>query len=202
MKYYLSWINRLSNLFAVFSGAVLLAIGFMMVISIIGRNAFNMPIPGDYDITKQTLGVIIACFLPYCVLNGGNLNVDFFTSKASPKTQSRLDALGALCVGFIFVMLAWRTTIALPDVIESNEVAGTINLKTWWVYAGMIPPLWLGVLASFAMAVQLWQGQHIESEAELLLKQANQNPLHTNNPGVLSKKNGANLLNNPAGDQS
>jgi hypothetical protein len=45
-------------------------------------------------------GAAIALFLPWCQLRRGNIIVDFFTAKASDRTNAMLDRFGAL-------LLAW-----------------------------------------------------------------------------------------------
>jgi TRAP-type C4-dicarboxylate transport system permease small subunit len=105
-------------------------------------------------------------------LNGGNLIVDFFTTKASAKTQRILDTIGAFCTAAGLLVFAYKATEAIADVRESNEVSGNIDLPVWWIYAGMAPSLWLAVLAGIVLAIKTWRGEHQESEAEMILRQA------------------------------
>lgn len=172
MKFFINGVQKLCALFAVAGGLLLLAIALMTVVSIIGRFFFNTPVHGDFEYTKQGMGVVVASFIPYCILNGGNLIVDFFTSKASLTTQRYLDTLGAVATGLGIFVFAWQASIAISDVLESNEVSGNVNLPVWWVYAAMAPSLCLAVLASLALTLQTWQGEQQESEAEMILREA------------------------------
>ena len=172
MNGFISIVSRLCRLFATLGGLLLLAIAAMTMVSIIGRYFFDTPIRGDFEMTKQGMGLVVASFIPYCILNGGNLIVDFFTSKASAHTQRVLDTVGALLTGAGLLLFAWKATQAIADVRESNEVSGNIELPLWWIYAGMAPSLWLAVLASLVLAIKTWQGEHQESETDLILRQA------------------------------
>ena len=172
MKFFINGVQKLCVVFAVLGGLLLLAIALMTVVSIVGRFFINTPVHGDFEYTKQGMGIVVASFIPYCILNGGNLIVDFFTSKASEKTQRVLDTLGAIATGLGLLVFAWQASVAIPDVMESNEVSGNVNLPVWWIYAGMAPSLWLAVLAAVALTVKTWQGEHQESEAEMILREA------------------------------
>ena len=171
MKWFNGIVTKLSVWFAVFGGLILMFTAAVTIFSIFGRELFNLSVPA-FDITKAAMGVVIASFLPYCILNGGNLIVDFFTTKTKPRTQAVLDTAGALLTGIGVAMLAWRGTVAIADVRSSSEVVGNLDLPVWWVYLAMAPSLWLAVAASLALAWRFWHGEHLDSEAELILKQA------------------------------
>jgi TRAP-type C4-dicarboxylate transport system permease small subunit len=172
MSFFINTVTRLCKLFAVIGGILLLLIAAMTMVSIIGRFFFDTPIRGDFEITKQGMGLVVASFIPYCILNGGNLIVDFFTTKASEKTQRFLDTVGALCTAAGLLVFAYKASEAIADVRESNEVSGNIDLPVWWIYAGMAPSLWLAVFAGIVLAIKTWQGDHQESEAEMILREA------------------------------
>jgi TRAP-type C4-dicarboxylate transport system permease small subunit len=172
MNGFINTVTRLCQWFAVVGGVLLLIIATMTMVSIIGRFFFDAPIRGDFEMTKQGMGLVVAAFIPYCILNGGNLIVDFFTTKTSAKTQRILDTIGALCTAGGLSLFAYKATEAIADVRESNEVSGNIDLPVWWIYAGMAPSLWLAVFAGIVLAVKTWRGDQQESEAEMILREA------------------------------
>jgi TRAP-type C4-dicarboxylate transport system permease small subunit len=172
MNLFINTVTRLCKLFAVLGGILLLLIAAMTMVSIFGRFFFDAPIRGDFEMTKQGMGLVVASFIPYCILNGGNLIVDFFTTKASENTQRVLDTVGALFTAAGLLMFAYKATEAIADVRESNEVSGNIDLPVWWIYAGMAPSLWLAVLAGVVLAIKTWRGDQQESEAEMILREA------------------------------
>lgn len=172
MQFFIKSIQKICVIFAVLGGLLLLAIAAMTVISVLGRFFFNLPVHGDFEYTKQGMGIVVASFLPYCILNGGNLIVDFFTSKTIQNTQRHLDTLGAAVTGLGLLMFAWQASVAIPDVYESNEVSGNVSLPVWWIYAAMAPSLWLAVFAAIALTMKTALGDQQESEAEQILREA------------------------------
>ncbi len=184
MAFFINTVTRLCKLFATLGGLLLLVIAAMTMISIIGRFFFDTPIRGDFEFTKQGMGIVVASFIPYCILNGGNLIVDFFTSKTSQRTQRVLDTIGALVTGAGLSVFAWKATEAIADVRESNEVSGNVDLPVWWIYAGMAPSLWLAIFAAIVLAVKTWRGEHQESEAEMILREAEASKAQAEKQGV------------------
>ncbi len=171
MKAFIQTVRLLCNWFAIAGGVLLLAIALMTMASVIGRNAFDTPVHGDFDMTKSGLGIVLAAFIPYCIVNGGLIIVDFFTAKAQENTKRRMDLFGTICMVFGLGLFAWRSITGTEDMMESNEVAGNTNILVWWIYAAMAPSFVLATFAAIARAMELWQGDHHETEAEAILKQ-------------------------------
>lgn len=172
MRTFIRYVRLLCDGFAMAGGILLLAIALMTMASVIGRNAFDTPIHGDFDMTKSGLGIVLAAFIPYCIVNGGLIIVDFFTAKSKASTKQRMDIFGTLCMVIGLGLFAWRSVVGTEDMMESNEVAGNTNILVWWVYAAMAPSFVLATFAAIARAMELWMGDHHETEAEAILKQA------------------------------
>jgi len=120
-------------------GAVLTALALMSVASIAGRALFSRPLPGDYELVQTGCALFVALCLPYCQLKNANIIIDFFTAKATRRTQGRLDALGALLVGLVMLLIAWRTGAGLLSIRASGETTTILGMPTWWTYAACCP---------------------------------------------------------------
>jgi len=152
-------LEKLAKLCAVLAGVLLTGITLMTCVSLIGRNTTGWTIVGDFELSGSAAGAAIALFMPWCQLRRGNIMVDFFTAKASPATQDRLDRLGALLLGAAMALMAWRTTIGGLNAWKSQAGSMMLGFPEWAVYVGMVPPLVLAALIAFTQAARGF-GQH------------------------------------------
>ena len=130
------------------AGVILTAITLVTCLSLIGRNTIGVTLAGDYELTAAAAGAAVALFLPWCQLRRENIIVDFFTSRMSGRVNDTLDRFGALLLGAMMLLLAWRTTLGGLNAFRSGSGTMMLGLPEWIVYAAMVPPLVLtGVIA-------------------------------------------------------
>lgn len=144
-------LRRLASAFAVVGSAVALVTGAMTVVSVVGRAAITQPIQGDVELTQFGIALAISLGLPWCQLRSGNIIVDFFTQKASVRTQGWLDGVGCVLLAVMCALLAWRTGVGAFSVHQAHEQSMILELPMWWAYASLAPGLALTAL------VALWQ---------------------------------------------
>ena len=150
-------LEGIARAFALAGRALLAAITGMSVVSIAGRTMLGMPVPGDFELVQVGCAAAIAAFLPYCQLRRGNIIVDFFTTRASRRTQTKLDALGALVLAAVMAVLAWRAAAGMLSVKAAGEVSMIVGFPIWVGYAAIVPSLALASLAGIATAVEAWK---------------------------------------------
>jgi TRAP-type C4-dicarboxylate transport system permease small subunit len=143
---------------ALAGAALLVGIALMSAVSIVGRAAFSSPIQGDYELVQMGVAVFVACSLPLAQVRYANIIVDFFTTNASPRTQRRLDAMGALVVAAVMAFVAWRTMVGTVDMARAGQTSTILGVPTWITYAGMLPGLVLCALAGLWCALEKLRG--------------------------------------------
>jgi len=145
-------LETLAKLFAILAGLLLTGITLMTCASLIGRNTTGVTLVGDFELTGVATGAAIALFMPWCQVRRGNIIVDFFTTKASRQTQAALDRLGALLLGALFALLAWRTTLGGLNSWETGSETTILGFPEWVTYACMVPPFVLCTLIALHQA--------------------------------------------------
>jgi TRAP-type C4-dicarboxylate transport system permease small subunit len=145
-------IERAAKAFAFAGGAALVAMLGMSVASITGRSVLGTPVQGDFELVQLGCAVSIAAFLPWCQFARGNIIVDFFTTRLSPRAQARLDALGALLLALVTALVAWRAAAGALSVWESGERAMISRVPQWIGYAAIVPSLALTALVGLYTA--------------------------------------------------
>jgi len=145
-------LEKLAKLCAILAGVLLTVITLMTCVSLIGRNTIGVTLVGDFELTGVAAGAAIALFLPWCQARRGNIIVDFFTAKASARTNELLDRFGALLLGAAIALLAWRAALGGLNAYTSHSGTMMIGFPEWVVYAAMVPPLALTALIGLAQA--------------------------------------------------
>jgi len=158
----LNWACKIS---AAIGGTALIGIALMTLSSVIGRALFSKPIQGDFELVQLACAVCVAAFLPYCQWQKANIIVDFFTTKASLKTQTRLDGVGALLLSIAVGLAAWRTCVGAISVKGSGETSMLMGFPVWIAYACMVPGLALTSIVALYMSWRLFTGRDSAAEA-------------------------------------
>ena len=151
-------LRRLAVLFAVAGGVAACCVALLTVLSIAGRAALSMPIPGDVELTQFGIALSIALCLPWCQLGGSNIIVDFFTQRVPQTTLGRLDGLGSVLIAAMVGVLAWRTTVGAFSVRSAQETTMILGLPMWWTYAVLAPGFALTALIALFQARRRWHG--------------------------------------------
>ena len=148
MKSISQLLNSLAAACAVLAGIILTGITLLTVFSVVGRDFFGKAITGDFELVAVAAGAAVALFLPWCQVKRGNIIVDFFTSKASSKTNALLDRFGALLMAVFMGVVAWRTSLGGLSAWGNNSGSMMLGFPEWITYCFLVPPLVLaGVIA-------------------------------------------------------
>ena len=142
----MKFITTLAKLCAILAGVLMTFITMLTCISILGRELAGKPITGDFELAGVAAGAAVALFMPWCQVRKGNIIVDFFTNKASQRTNDLLDRFGALVMMLMMGLVAWRTVFGGLNSYESHSGTMILGFPEWITYAVMVPPLCLAAL--------------------------------------------------------
>lgn len=147
------WLAALCRVFAAIGGLVVLAMMLMTVVSVVRRSVLGAPVPGDFELVELGSAVAIFCFLPWCQVSGGNVVVDFFTSRASPRSNHLLSALGDLLYLLIAALLAWRLFHGGAEMRQYGEQTMVLRIPLWWAFPVVMPAMALLVATCAATLI-------------------------------------------------
>jgi TRAP-type C4-dicarboxylate transport system permease small subunit len=147
-------LEPLAKFCAILAGLILTGITLMTCASLVGRNTTGWTLVGDFELTGVAAGAAIGLFLPWCQARRANIIVDFFTARASRRTNERLDRLGALLLGLAVGMLAWRAGIGGLSSWRAQSTTMMLGFPEWIVYAFLVPAL------ALTAVIALWQAVH------------------------------------------
>lgn len=139
--------------FAIAGGLVLVAAILVTVASVVAAR-FGAPILGNTEIVEMAAGVAIAFFLPICQLRGGNVIVDFFTTRVPPRVRDGLDAVMTFLFALVVAVLTWRLIVGGINAADRNRVSMFLALPQWWGYAAAACAMVLWTAVCFYTAVE------------------------------------------------
>lgn len=146
-------LRNLAFALACLSGVVLLVAALVTIASVVGRNFLDVSFDGDTEIVAALGAGAVALFLPWCQFTKGNIIVDFFTSKCSPKSQLVLDRAGAALLALVLIIVAYRTGLGALSAWKSGAGSMLIGIPDWLVQASFLPGLVLTAIIAAAQAV-------------------------------------------------
>ena len=144
------WLLRLAGFFAGVGGLVLLAMMLMTVLSVTLRGVTGRPIPGDYELVELASAIAIFCFLPWCQISGGNVLVDFFTTRAPVRVNHLLGAAADLIYLALAVFLSWRLSVGAAEIHRYAEQTMVLRLPVWTSFVVILPAMAVLVLTTAA----------------------------------------------------
>lgn len=136
---------------ALAGGLVFVGLVAMSVVSIVGRKLASAPVQGDVEVLQMCAAFACASFFAYCHLLGGDVKVDFFTSRMSPASTHALDAVGSLLYTVVGAALAWRSLAGALAVKDSGETSVILGWPVWIAQMLMVPGFALMALAGAYM---------------------------------------------------
>ena len=143
---------------AALGGAILLAMAAMTAVSIAGRAFFASPILGDVELVQLGTAICIALFLPYTQFRGGNIVVDVFTHRASPRAKAAMDGFGALLYTLVMALVCWRLAAGGLAARVSQETSVLMGIPIWIAYGLMVPGIALAAIIGLYHTVWHWRG--------------------------------------------
>lgn len=144
-------LERFVRALAIAGGMLLVGVMGMTVASVIGRQFFGAPIPGDYELTELACGIAVFAFFPYCQLTNANVVVDFFTSRLHARHRAVLDAVHSVVFSIMAGLITWRLLVGGMRKFQDGETTLFLEIPIHWAY---IPVLFAaGLLTAVSFLV-------------------------------------------------
>jgi TRAP-type C4-dicarboxylate transport system permease small subunit len=128
------FVERAARAFAILGGMLIIAMAVLVLSSVLGRELFARPVPGDFELVSFGMAISAFLCLPYCQLSRGHLIVDFFLARAPEALRAGLDALAASVFAGIALLLAWRMAAGWRDAFVFRDISVILGLPYWWAY--------------------------------------------------------------------
>ena len=152
---------RITRAIHLFSAFWTLALAFMIFGDVVGRSAFNQPIPGTKEIIQNSVVAITFLQLPLAIYSGSMLRTSIFADAVPPVLRKLLRTFGALLGLIFFIGLIWSTWPSFWDAyrIGEYEGEGALRVPTWPVRGTVLVMSVFGGWAYITMILLDWRDQ-------------------------------------------
>jgi TRAP-type mannitol/chloroaromatic compound transport system permease small subunit len=138
------WLGKLENAFNMIAAASILVLMLLAVMQIIGRNAFNLPVPGFIDITEQAMAVFAFMGVAYCQRLGGHIRMELFLGKLSGRPLWIAECVGVILIWLVVAALIYGSWFHFNRSWTIGDSSIDIGLPTW--PSKLVIPVALSVL--------------------------------------------------------
>lgn len=142
-------ITRLNAILALIMAFVLFAMMTLVTVDVIGRNFFNTPVKGGFEIVQFLLAIIIFVSLPLITWDNGHVTVSIFEGFFK-RHFTRIQQLFVLCVSALsLALITWRMWIQGIELADGKQITGFLE----WPIAPIA--YFMSVLSAFALVIIL-----------------------------------------------
>jgi TRAP-type C4-dicarboxylate transport system permease small subunit len=125
----------------------------MMVVTtidVIGRDFFNLPLFGAFEMTEILMGLVIFAGMPLTTAAREHITVNFLESVVSPRVRCFQAALGDVLCAAVAGVMAWRIYARGLDLIAAHETTMMLGVGRGYIAIAM------GLLMAVAALVFVW----------------------------------------------
>lgn len=158
----------IANVLSVCSTVIVAAMMLLVVVDVLMRTFFNMPITGSTEITQMMMTGLILGFAKSC-LGNDNLKVDVVANLLPKPAQYVLDiVMSAVCIG-VAGLLTWRGFENASYFFEKNMVYMTLATVPKGIFAALLTVGFAGGVVGLLLRIfklnrerKEWKQEHQE----------------------------------------
>lgn len=133
---------------------ILFCLMILTFVDVVGRDAFNAPIPGGFEITQLLMAALIFTALPVVSWKEEHIVIDMFDAFIPRAAASYLQAVVSLVSAAALGVLTWQTWRLAGELRGYNEITEYLRAPVW-------PVVYLigamSGLATVAVVLNIWR---------------------------------------------
>ena len=107
---------------------VLFLLMLLAFVDVVGRDAFNWPVPGAFEVTEIMMAALIFLALPVVSRNDEHVVVDLLDALTPARLARVREVTMSLAGALVLGVIAWRTWTEASDLAGFNEVTEYLRL--------------------------------------------------------------------------
>lgn len=113
---------------AMVGSLLVIAVALIVVTSVVRRWLTDDVIFGTVEIVEVATALAVFSFLPLCQARRGNVVVDTFTARLTPRARDLIDAFWDLVYAAVAALISWQLLQGARDTISSQTTSMMLGL--------------------------------------------------------------------------
>ena len=131
LKYFLKILQRLSTYISYIGALSLFLMMCLTLADVIGRNLFNRPILGAFELTEFMVLVLIFSFLAYAQSHKSHINVDLFMMFFPEKLKIFIEIFNHLACLAIMILIVWMGFEKAFEMMGTRESSPNLAVPSY-----------------------------------------------------------------------
>jgi TRAP-type C4-dicarboxylate transport system permease small subunit len=125
------------RILATAAGVMILIMMVVTTIDVIGRDVFNMPLFGAFEMTEILMGLVIFAGMPGTTAAREHITVNLIENFVSRRVRFLQTGLGDVLCAAVAGIMAWRIFWRGLGLIEAHETTMMLGIGRGYVAIGM-----------------------------------------------------------------
>ncbi len=151
MENFLKKSERISQIAAWGSGAILFLASIMIAIEVVLRKAFAISMGGADELSSYALAISCSWGFSYALFKKAHIRIDVLYVRVPPMMRNIMDLLALVLFGLYMVVLSYFAFSVVSISFAKSSVANTPLATPLWIPQG----LWLVGLIGFTVSILL-----------------------------------------------
>ena len=144
-------LGRAGRILAIIAGTMIMAMMVVTTIDVIGRDVFNRPLMGAFEVTEILMGLVIFAGMPLATAAREHITVNFIETVLPPRALCVQAAMTDVICAVIAAVMAWRMFLRGSGLVDANEMTLVLGVPRGFIAWGM-SVLLAATAATFLMA--------------------------------------------------
>jgi TRAP-type C4-dicarboxylate transport system permease small subunit len=130
-------LGRPGRVLATIAGGMILVMMVVTTIDVIGRDVFNMPLFGGFEMTEILMGLVIFAGMPATTAMREHITVNLIENFVSTRVRFLQTAFGDVLCTVVAGAMAWRIFWRGLGLIEAHETTMMLGVGRGYVAVAM-----------------------------------------------------------------
>lgn len=130
-------LGRPGRALSTFAGGMILLMMVVTTIDVIGRDVFNMPLFGAFEMTEILMGLVIFAGMPGTTATREHITVNLIENFVSSRVRRVQTGLGDVLCAVVAGVMAWRIYWRGLGLIEAHETTMLLGIGRGYIAIAM-----------------------------------------------------------------